>query len=202
MKRCFTFVLIFVVFWSNASTPEDSTKSSTWKKRAWFAPHYFPVQYAGNIGFLSAGIGYGARKDNYQLSLVYGYAPPSVAGVRIHTLTAKNIFHLYRFYLSEKRTLIPYAGLGLSFELGGRSFFRLPKNMPHGYYDFPKSVHLVASGGIKLRYMTNNSKAFRGVEFFTEACTIDAYVWYKFLSEEVKMRHILSLAVGVHFLRK
>jgi hypothetical protein len=202
MKGCFTFFLIFVWLWSNASVPEDSTKSSQWKKSRWYIPHYFPLQYAGNIGFLSAGVGYGARKDNYQLSLVYGYAPPSVAGVRIHTVTAKNIFHLYRFYLSEKRTLIPYVGLGLSFELGGHSFFTLPKNMPDGYYHFPKSVHLVASGGVKLRYMTNNSRTFRGFEFFAEACTIDAYIWYKFLSEEVKMGHILSLALGVHFLRK
>jgi hypothetical protein len=202
MKRCLTFVLIFAWLWSNASIAEDSTKSRQWKKRAWYSPHYFPLQYAGNIGFLSAGVGYGARKDNYQLSLVYGYAPPSVAGVRIHTVTAKNIFHLYRFYLSEKRTLIPYAGLGLSFEIGGRSFLTLPSNMPEGYYDFPKSVHLIASGGIKLRYVTNNSKAFRGFEFFAEACTVDAYVWYKFLSDEVKMRHIMSVAVGVHLLRK
>jgi hypothetical protein len=181
---------------------EDSTKTEKSVKRAWYLPHYVPIQYAGHIGFISAGVGFQARKENYQLSLVYGYAPPSIAGVRIHAITAKNIFHLHKFHLSEKRSLFPYVALGLSFELGGKSFFTLPSNMPEGYYDFPKSVHLVASGGLKLRYNTNRYKPFRGFEFFAEATTIDAYIWYKVISDEVKMRDILSVAVGVHLLRR
>jgi hypothetical protein len=181
---------------------EDSTKVEASVRNRWYSPHYLPLQYAGHIGFISAGIGYEARKDNYQLSLLYGYAPPSVAGVRVHMLTAKNIFHIYKFPIGVERTLIPYAALGLTFEVGGRSFFFQPRNMPSGYYDFPKSVHLVASGGIKLRHMTSHYKGFRGFEFFVETSTIDAYIWYKSISDEVKMKDIFSLGFGVHLLRK
>jgi hypothetical protein len=203
MKHLITVVIIFFTCTGCCfAYVEDSVKTAVRQKRPWYTPHYLPVQYAGNIGFLSAGIGYGARKDNYQLSLVYGYASPSVAGVHIHTVTAKNIFHIYRFYLSEKRTLLPYAALGVSMELGGRSFFRQPSIMPDGYYDAPKSIHFIGSAGLKLRYMTTHFKPFRGFEFFAEASTIDAYVWYKFISDEVKMSQILSLSVGVHLLRK
>jgi hypothetical protein len=202
MKTWFTLIISLTWLLSSGAVEEDSLKSSAWKKRPWFSPHYFPLQYAGNIGFLSGGIGYGARKDNYQLSLVYGYASPSVAGVHIHTITAKNIFPLYRFHLSKKQTLIPYAALGVSLEVGGRSFFKQPSNMPESYYDFPKSIHLIPAAGIKFRYITSDASIFRGYEFFAETCTVDAYVWYKFRSSEVKMRDIMSLAIGVHFLRK
>jgi hypothetical protein len=203
MKHLIAVLILFLTYAvCYAAVIEDSVKSETQRRRGWYTPHYLHVQYAGNIGFLSAGIGYGARKDNYQLSLVYGYVMPLVAGVRIHTATAKNIFHIYRFYLSEKQTLLPYMALGLSIELGGRSFFRQPSNMPHSYYDFPKSIHLIPAAGIKLRQMTDHFKSLRGFEFFIETSTVDAYVWYKFRSDEVKMRQILSIAAGVHLLRK
>jgi hypothetical protein len=195
-------IIIFTAASAHSLDLDDSVKTEKARTRNRYMPHYFPLQYAGNIGFLSAGVGYAAKKDNYQLSLIYGYAPPALTGVRIHTITAKNIFHFYRFQFSEGRSLVPYGAMGLSAEVGGRSFLTLPSNMPRGYYAFPKSAHIIASAGIKLRYRTDAVKPFRGFEFFMETTTVDAYIWYKFLSDEIKMRHILSHAVGIHFLRR
>jgi hypothetical protein len=169
--------------------------------RPWYVPDYFPLQYAGNIGLISAGTGYVFAKDRYQLSLVYGYTPKSVAGVTIHTLTARNIFHLYRIHFGRGQTLLPYAALGLSFEIGGRSFLTLPSNMPRGYYKFPKSVHLIPGAGLKLRCLSK-SQSISAVEFFGEVSTVDSYVWYKIISEEVRMRQILSLSFGIHLIRR
>jgi hypothetical protein len=187
---------------ADAFPDEDSVETGILRKRFGHAQYYLPLQYAGNIGVISLGVGYGAKRDLYQLSLVYGYAPASMAGVRIHTITAKNIFHLYRFRLNEKQTLLPYAALGLSFEIGGRSFFTQPANMPPSYYDYPKSMHFIPSAGLKMRYITPRYKALRGIEIFAEATTVDAYVFYKFLSDEVKMHQIITLAAGVHLLKK
>ena len=183
-------------------TPEDSVKSLSTAKRLRFNSSYLALQYAGNIGFLSLGIGYTAPRDKYQLSLVYGYAPPSLAGAHIHTVTAKNIFPLYRFYLNRKQTLIPYGAIGLSLELGGRSFFRQPSNMPDSYYDFPKSVHLIPATGVKLRHITDHQRHLHGYEFFLEITSVDVYVWYKLTSDKIRTQQILSLAGGVHFLIK
>lgn len=195
-------ILSFIAINAYSTALEDSLKLDTIRRKPWYHPRYIPVQYAGNIGFVSAGVGYASRKENYQLSLIYGYAPPSMAGVRVHTLTAKNIFGLYKVHLNKKQMLIPYAALGLSFEIGGRSFFSQPSNMPKNYYNFPKSVHVVASGGLKIRYMASHCKNLRGFEFFVETTTIDAYIWYKLRSNEVKLHHILSAAAGVHLLLK
>lgn len=201
MARFITFILTFAFSLSHGM-PEDSVTSAPLRSKLRYAQYYLPIQYAGNIGFISTGIGYSSRRDHYQLSLLYGYTPRSIAGVRIHTVTAKNIFHLYRFHLNEKQTVLPYGALGVSFELGGRSFFTQPSNMPPSYYDYPKSMHFILSGGLKFRHVTSRYKGLRGFEFFAETTTVDAYVWYKILSDEVKMRHILSMAVGIHLLRK
>lgn len=202
--KCVVLILI-VVFTAelcSACALEDSAKSQASAKRLLYHSPYLALQYAGNIGFLSFGVGYTARKDKYQLSLVYGYAPPSMAGVRIHTVTAKNIFPVYRFYLNKKQTLIPYGAVGLSLELGGRSFFRQPSNMPDSYYDFPKSVHLIPAAGFKLRHITDHQRNFHGYEFFLEITSVDAYVWYKLTSDEIRTQQIVSLAGGIHFLIK
>jgi hypothetical protein len=202
-----TLCLMIVVMLCSAiachATGRDSTRvlSVFHLTRPWYVPDYFPFQYAGNIGLISAGAGYVFAKDRYQLSLVYGYTPKSIAGVTIHTLTARNVFHLYRIHLGERQTLLPYAALGLSFEIGGRSFFTSPSNMPPGYYKFPKSVHVIPGAGLKLRYLSK-LPSISALEFFGEVSTVDAYVWYKIISDEVSMSQILSLSVGIHLIRR
>lgn len=179
----------------------DSTDFETVSQRRWYSPHYIPIQYAGNIGFISAGIGYAPVRDKFQLSFQYGFAPKSIAGVDIHTLTLRNIFHIYKHNLGAY-SIIPYAGMGLSLEVGGRSFFFLPSNMPKGYYKFPKSIHLIPALGVKARHSTERIKSLRAVELFAEVSTVDAYIWYKAISSEVKMRQIISLSVGVNLMKR
>jgi hypothetical protein len=184
-----------------ASSQLDSTDTENSKQRRRYAPHYIPIQYAGNVGFLSTGVGYITSRDRFNFSIQYGYAPAKIAGIPIHTLTLKNVFHLYKFN-GKKTTFIPYASLGVSLEIGGRSFFFLPSNMPDRYYKLPKSIHLIPALGIKMRHPTNEIKAFRAVELFAEATTVDAYIWYKTICKEVRMSQIVSLSIGVNLMRR
>jgi hypothetical protein len=182
---------------------EDSVKIMSGKSHyAWYFPNYIPVQYAGNIGLISAGIGYTARKQNYQLSLLYGYVPASLAGVNVHTITAKNIFPVYKLQVNNQNTIIPYLACGVSLEVNGRSFFSLPANMPEGYYRYPKSLHFIPSAGVKL-HSTNRQFGFvRSLEFFAEVSTVDVYLWSRFISNEVRTYEIMSLALGIHLTTK
>lgn len=187
---------------AHISCDHDDSIKLAGKQKKWYLPHFIPVQYAGNIGFISSGVGYVTRKNNYELSLLYGYTPASVAAVRIHTITAKNVFNVYRLHLNEQKALIPYAALGVSIEAGGRSFLSLPSTMPKGYYDWPKSLHMIASTGLKLRHINQRRKLFRGKDFFLEATSTDAYIWYKLISNEIKFRKIISLSFGINLLLK
>lgn len=161
---------------------------------------YIPIQFAGNIGFISGGIGYRPLSDKYQLSLVYGYVPSSVSAVTSHLVTGKNIFHIYQFPVSKVRTFIPYAAVGISLEVKGRSFFTQPDIMPRGYYDFPKSIHAIPAIGMKLRHRNLKPRGFQSTEFFIEATSVDAYIWYRTCSDDVRFSQIISLALGVHLL--
>jgi hypothetical protein len=169
--------------------------------KPWYLPHYVPIQFAGNIGFLSTGVGYTSNHENYQLSLLYGYAPRVIAGAEIHTIAAKNIFPLSRHAMRNNQTLIPYVGLGLMVEISANSFFRQPDHYPEGYYDFPKNLHVTGYAGAKLqRLFPDEFSMFRGVEFFAEAGTVDIYLWYKAMSNQIRFHQIFSLALGVHLL--
>lgn len=179
---------------------QDSERDSTRAPR-WYVPDHLPVQFAGNIGFLSAGLGYTSNHENYQLNLLYGYVPASVGLVDVHTITIKNVFPLTRYSLKSNTAFIPYLGLGLTVEVGGNAFFKNPSGFPEGYYDFPKNLHIVAFGGAKFQELLMRDFAFiRGVEFFAEAGTIDAYLWYKSMSSQIKFKNIFSLALGANFL--
>jgi hypothetical protein len=198
MLTVLRYILIFVTLPIAAATagPGDSTRI-----KRWYVPHYLPVQFAGNIGFLSTGVGYTSNNGNYQLSLLYGYAPRAIAGAEIHTIAAKNVFPLSHYAMKNNQTLIPYIGLGLIAEVGGNSFFRQPDHYPEGYYDFPKNLHVIAYGGAKVQRLFRDERGiFHGVEFFAEVGTVDIYLWYKAMSNQIKFHQVFSLALGVNLL--
>lgn len=175
---------------------DDSTRM-----RRWYLPHYVPVQFAGNTGFFSTGAGFTSRHQNYHLDLLYGYVPRSVAGMSVHTVTAKNYFPFGRFMLNRNEALIPYIGLGVSLEVSGIAFFEMPGHFPDSYYDFPKNLHALAYGGVRLQHLFDDEVGWlRGMELYAEAGTVDVYIWYKTMAREIGLREIFSLALGVNFL--
>ena len=203
MRKIMIIALIVLVGrqFAFGNNPGDSTEAEAVRSVNRFIPHYVPIQYAGNIGYISSGVGYIATRDKVHFSLQYGFTPESVGGINIHTLTFRNVFHLFRYQIN-RQTIIPYAGLGLSWDMSGRSFFFLPDNMPKGYYKFPKSVHLIPSLGIKIRHPANLGKVLSAVELFAEATTVDEYVWFKVISREVTMAQIVTLSLGVNLIRR
>jgi hypothetical protein len=165
----------------------------------WWTPHFIPLQFAGNIGLVSAGIGYSSRAETYQVSLHYGYVPESVALARIHTVSVRNVFNFYSLSIPFKKTIVPYAGLGLSLEVSGNAFLKLPSYYPRKYY-FPKAIHILGYAGLRTRHLMPNHRLLRGVDFYAETGSMDAYIWYKAISSEVRFRQILSAAAGVNLL--
>jgi hypothetical protein len=187
--------LLALVMPANAS-PGDSLRA-----KRWYVPHYVPLQFAGNIGFLSTGLGYETNSGNYHLNLLYGYVPASVGQHYVHMITAKNIFPLRHLPLSDHQSLAPYLGLGLMVEVGGNAFFTLPSHYPDGYYDFPKNLHVTGFAGVRLRHLFRHNITFlRGMDIYAEAGTIDVYVWYRTISDEIKFNQMFSLALGLNFL--
>lgn len=196
LGRLVLLLPILITALEACANPGDSTQS-----RRWYIPDYVPLQFAGNIGLFSLGAGYTSKHQTYQLSLSYGYVPYSVAQTDIHTITVKNNFPLTWYGLKNNQMLIPYLGLGLSAEVGGNAFFKMPSHFPDSYYDAPKNLRILAYGGARLQHLFSEDFSFlRGVEFYAEAGTVDVYLWYKTLSSEIKFSQVFSLALGINFL--
>src|SRR3546814_207085 len=104
--------LNFIFCFFTICIPVEACFNDSTKTRRWYIPDYIPVQFAGNIGLLSSGAGFTSSKGNYQLGILYGYTPASVAHSNIHTLTAKNVFPLCHYPLKNNQIFSPYLGLG------------------------------------------------------------------------------------------
>ncbi|MEI9808825.1 MAG: hypothetical protein WDO16_13705 [Bacteroidota bacterium] len=81
IKRRLLFIYFFILPFFAAA-----------QQRTGFArliPQHIKLQFAGSIGFLSAGFGYESPNKRFQGDFFYGYVPESVGGVTIHSVTAK-----------------------------------------------------------------------------------------------------------------
>lgn len=87
------------------------------------------VQVAGEVGFLSAGLGKQVT-PRYSLGLMYGVVPPELSDAQaIETVTLRQT---YRFYDWDRLDL--YAGFNLFHVLGLRHEASKFSDVPSGYY--------------------------------------------------------------------
>jgi hypothetical protein len=114
-------------------------------------PDHIKLQYAGGIGFISIGAGYGNKKDKLEADLYYGYLPRSVGGVRIHSLSAKFIWIPYHLLIKNKAKLDPLmAGILVNYNFGKQYFGFDPENYPYKYYSFPTAINTAIFTGSRL----------------------------------------------------
>jgi len=189
MKK-YLFLLSLLV-WSRIGVAQHQ------KERKCFLPDYTKIQFAGNIGFLSIGIGYQLFNDGFNTELIYGYVPKAYAHTQIHTITTKNIVPLWRIH-SPNFIFTPYLGMTLSFETGNSTFVKLPSQYPSGYYS-TNAFHFCVLGGISAYYSFETTKAIKGFAFYVETVAVDSFLWYELSSDQVRMSQILSLALGINF---
>jgi len=194
MKR-FKYLITFIAIVSVANLAYSNDTLSI-KEKSWYVPDYAKLQFAGNIGFLSFGIGYELFNNRLQSDILYGYVPYSIGGATIHTISQKNTFVLYE-YERSRYIISPTAGFSTNFETGNNSFLILPDKYPKGYY-VSNAIHFTLFIGGKIHKTLAQQSKIKGLDFYVELGTVDNYLWYKILSKEVKMKDISSLALGMN----
>jgi hypothetical protein len=119
-----------------------------------FLPHHVKLQFAGGIGFLSAGFGYETKNKKMQADLYYGYVPESAGGIEIHSVTGKFTWlPLSREYKNTVRVDLLTAGVLINYAFGRQYFLFSPENYPLKYYGLPTAAHIgfFAGGGIRYK---------------------------------------------------
>jgi hypothetical protein len=165
------------------------------KKR--YSPDYFKIQHAGNIGFMSIGLGYDWWCKKAQSTLLYGYVPESKGNATIHTFTIKNDFRLYYFTIKDNYNIQPTLGFSVSLEPGENSYMRVPDKYPEGYYG-PNNFYACINLGLKSSFALNPERYFSALEVYFEINTLADYIYYNIIAQEDRSNTIASLALGVN----
>lgn len=169
------------------------------KEKSWYIPNYAKVQFAGNIGFISAGVGYQIFNKVLYSELLYGYVPESISEAEsIHLITIKNTFPIFRKEIGKNLTISPIAGFTTSLEIGTNTFTTLPGKYPDGYY-IPNAFHFTLFGGVMVHKNFISSKIIKGVDFYIETGTVETYLWYAITSKDVNLNDVFSLDIGINF---
>lgn len=175
-------------------TAQDEEPEKPKKKITRLLPDHLNAQFAGSIGFVSAGPGYAFNKDRLRLGLLYGYVPASQGGDYINTLNLKLSADLFRIRVGDRRELLPYGALLVSVETSGNSIINLPERYPDGYY-LPTGIHLLGYLGLRLK--TPLGKSGHAVSCYAETGTVDSYVYYYLRNSSLHFTDLFSTSLGV-----
>jgi hypothetical protein len=156
-------------------------------------PHHATLQFAGGIGFLSAGLGYDSKNKRLQGDFYYGYVPESVGGVTIHSVTGKLTWAPLSHQLSSStRWHLLTTGILLNYAFGKQYFLFAPENYPYSYYGFPTAMHvgLFAGGGF----------LYKRTQLYYELGTTDKeLVSYINNTGSLAFGDILNLGIGMRY---
>lgn len=105
------------------------------RRRHWAVPDQAKVQLAGNVGFVSPGVGWSWLDRRLEADLFFGWVPRQVGGESIVSLTGKLTLAPWRLRPGSGWSLRPLtAAVLLTYTFGDEYFLRLPDHYPHGYY--------------------------------------------------------------------
>lgn len=152
------------------------------------------LQYAGEIGFLSAGI----TKDIarwYHISFLYGYVPQNVSEKSVQTISLKQDFDFLRFEVFQRLNTF-YIGVNLYKPLDDRYDARKKVDHPavsSNYYAKPQQPILVYWG-----YKLHNPR--KKSSLFFEAGINETWLPHYFKKERpLKANNYASLALGLNY---
>ncbi len=160
-------------------------------------PHHAKLQFAGSIGYLSAGVGYRNRKQNVEGDVFYGYVPKRFGGMTMHALSAKATIHVLpqiKFRGLDVRPLS--GGVLLNYTFGKQYFLFSPENYPYNYYGFPTVLHagFFAGGNVSARF---HKKSLNRLAVYYELGTNDAELKSYLGNNSIPLKEILNLAIGI-----
>lgn len=188
----------FLLILSLIATETLSAQDSVVGKKRGIIPDYVNLQLAGNIGSGSVGAGYYLNPvHSLCLDGVYGYAPAFRTGQAIHNLVLRLTYYPYAFDLPRHYTLRPLMSIAISKQIADndRTFSRLPKNFPEGYYA-PNAFRLHFDFGGALKRELSKTGFIKAIELYANTTTNEMYVTYLFRSETVNITDIFSLTIG------
>lgn len=165
-------------------------------------PKYTKVQFAGSMGFLSAGVGWSYGKERWETDLLFGLVPRYTDDHAMLTFTVKQNFIPWKIPLrNEAFVFEPLAcGMYLNTLLDEDFWVMNPDRYPSGYYTFPTRIrtHIFVGERISF-YPDKKNHPKRALTLFYELSTCDLYLISAVRNRYLKPTDYLSLSFGLKF---
>ncbi|GGB79700.1 hypothetical protein [Dyadobacter sediminis] len=184
----------FLLFFTTAFAQDEQAGLNKW-----YVPDHVKLQFAGNIGFLSAGPGYISRNKTLETDLLFGFLPQKYGGDALVTITAKTTYSPWRIPLKNTLNLVPFSlGFYLNYTFGPQFDTKWPSYYPKGYYwwatSFRPGAYIGGKVGRDIYFYNKKKKA----ELYYELGTYDLLlISYVQNPKYLKPRDIVNLAFGL-----
>lgn len=182
------------------AAPAGALASSDAAERPWFVPDHAKVQLAGQIGFLSPGVGYDLASGRVHLDFFLGWVPASVGGQDIFSTTAKVGYAPWRLRTAARGWhLMPLTvGLQVTYTFGSQYFVTSPGRYPSRYYEVPTALDLgLAVGGAVLRELRGGDREL-GLYYELVALAKDLREWHH-NPRTIGVADVVTFAAGAVF---
>lgn len=173
-------------------------------RKHWAAliPTQFVVQNAGNMGVLSAGIGWDyGKREQWETDLLFGYIPKNQSTRGKLTMTLKQNYLPWSFELKHGWSIEPLQASIYVNTIYGHEFWRSqPARYPNKYYDFMSTkfrLNIAIGQRITWKIPTAKRRSAKSISLFYEVSSCDLYIRSKFVDSSVPLKDILGLSVGV-----
>lgn len=161
------------------------------------------VQYAGSIGYLSAGIGYELfHNERGSLDLMYGRVPEKKGG-KLDILAVKFAYRPIEVKLNNWANLYPInPGVFVSYHLGPKFNFQWDKDVyEKGYYWWSSALRPHVSLGTEVKLNTSKvlpSLRLKSLSFYSEFNTNELYLISYFQNTDgLSLTDIFKLGIGM-----
>lgn len=171
----FLVVLLSLLTITCVAFAENAPEEATAKKRFSLLPDAVSVQYAGNMGLASLGLGYHTKSERSSAYLFYGYLPKGEHGVDVKTIAVKGYTETGKRHPFKGVTTSNYSGLNLIFARTKNTHVVWPDHYPDDYYP-QNAIHLALLVGGKMDFDVKGSRYIERAGLFVECGTLGHYV--------------------------
>ena len=193
------------VFQSEVSVGAYDKRVHRYRKR-WEAliPTQSVVQFAGNMGFLSFGVGWSYGKRNqWETNQLIGFIPKFKSSRAKVTMTIKENYIPWSVYVGKGVQIEPLrTGLYLNAVFGSEFWNEQPSRYPNDYYEFLSTkfrLNIFAGQGVTKIVPMNHLRFVKSVTAFYELGTCDLYIRAKYQDHSVKFWDLMGLSLGLKF---
>lgn len=170
--------------------------------RFWNAiiPNLSNLQYAGDIGMISMGMGWDYGKQNqWETFLMFGFTPHHHTPHTYVTMALKEMYTPWDIKVWRNIHISPlFASFTISTLLDGEFWIKNPERYPSGYYSFSTKTrfHLGIGQKVKLKNIEHKSHWLKHLALYYEVSTCDLYLINKIRNRSVPFSDIITLAIG------